>query len=243
MATNLVSYGLQYGCMLIEAALLCYCVALARRAKKELTPVLYLGALLGAALARSSVLRIYGYRSPQYKYVYWTTDFLLVIAAFLLVCLFFRRACSYQEKLWRFVRLLLSFIFVLVVGISGLSFLAHYPQFSNSYITEFSQNMYFTCLVLNTLLYLMLQQFESTDDRLGLLVCGVGIQFAAPAASMALCHLTTGEQFAASLASVTLPVCSLGMLLIWAYALVLVSDKGTKGARHKTPAFAEVTAD
>jgi len=242
MATNLVSYGLQYGCMLIEAALLCYCVASARRAKEELTPVLYLGALLGAAAARSAVLLIYGYGSPKYAYVYWPTDFLLVIAAFLLVCLFFRRACMHQEKLWRFVRLLLFFSFVLVVGISGLSFLAHYPDLSRSYITEFSQNMYFTCLVLNTLLYLMLQQIESTDERLGLLVCGVGIQFAGPAASMALLHLT-GEGFAASLNSVTLRVCTLGMLLVWAYAIVRVKDKQTGVTRRRVPAFAEVPVD
>jgi len=243
MATTLVTYGLQYGCMLIEAALMCYCVSSARRAKRELTPVLYLASLLGAALARSSVLRIYGYRSSQYSCVYWTTDFLLVIAAFLLVCLFFRRACFHQEKLWRFVRLLLFFSFVMVVGISGLSFLNHYGRFSPHYVTEFSQNLYFTCLVLNTLLYLMLLQIESTDDQLGLLVCGVGIQFAGPAASMAFYHLTTGEHLAVFLATFTLPICSLGMLLVWAYAIVCVRDRGTKVARHKIPAFAEATAD
>ncbi|HXX21808.1 MAG TPA: hypothetical protein VEO19_01510 [Terriglobia bacterium] len=243
MVSTIASYGLQYGCMLIEAALICYCVSSARRAKRELTPILYLASLLGAALARSSVLRLYGYRSSQYSCVYWSTDFLLVIAAFLLVCLLFRRACFQQEKLWRFVRLLLFFTFLMVVGISGLSFLSHYGRLSNLYITEFSQNMYFTCLVLNTLLYLMLLQIGSTDDQLGLLVCGVGIQFAGPAASMALYHLTTGEHFAASLATFTLPVCSLGMLLVWAYAIVCVRDRETKVARHKIPAFAEATAD
>jgi len=243
MASIIVSYGLQYGCMLIEAALICYCVSSARRAKRELTPILYLAALLGAALARSSVLHIYGLRSSKYSYLYWTTDFLLVIAAFLVVCLFFRRACFHQEKLWRFVRLLLFFTFVMVVGISGLSFLNHYGRLSVSYIAEFSQDLYFTCLVLNTMLYLMLLQIESTDDQLGLLVCGVGIQFAGPAASMAFYHLTTGDHFAASLNYFTLRVCTLGMLLVWAYAIVCVRDRGTKVARHKIPAFAEVTAD
>jgi len=243
MASIIVSYGLQYGCMLIEAALICYCVSAARRTKKESAPLLYLGALLGATLARSPVLYIYGYRSKQYSSVYWTTDFLLVIVAFLLVCLFFRRACFQQEKLWRFVRLLLFFSFVIVVGISGVSLLNHYGEFSPSYVAEFSQNMYFTCLVLNTLLYLMLQQLESTDDQLGLLVCGVGIQFAGPAASMALYHLTTGERFAGALTGFALPVCTLGMLLVWAYAIVRVKDKDSGVTRRGIPAFAEVPAD
>ena len=64
------------------------------------------------------------------------------------------------------------------------------------FIIEFNQNLYFTCLVLNTLLYILLQQIDSADDELGLLVCGVGIQFAGPAATLALLTLTTGEHFA-----------------------------------------------
>jgi FlaA1/EpsC-like NDP-sugar epimerase len=189
------------------------------------------------------VLRLHGLASRQYSYVYWTTDFLLVICAFFLVCLLFRRACLHQEKLWRFVRLLLFFIFVLVVGISGLSFLRNYSQLSTYIIVEFNQNLYFTCLVLNTLLYLLLQQIESADDELGLLVCGVGIQFAGPAATMALLHLTTGERFAASLNSFTIPVCTLGMLLVWAYAITRVQDTSTEVARPKAPVLAEVTAN
>src|SRR5208282_3929576 len=167
---------------------------------------------------RACVLRLHGLASRQYSYVYWTTDFLLVVCAFVLVCLFFRRACVEQEKLWRFVRLLLAFIFILVVGISGLSFLRHYSQLFTYIVVEFNQNLYFTCLVLITMLYMLLQQIESTDDELGLLVCGVGIQFSGPAATMALLHLTTGEGFAKSLAYFVLPLCTLGMLLVWAYA-------------------------
>ncbi len=242
MSNDLVSHVLQYAGILIEACLVIY---VARSPKRtQLAGVsLYLSCLLGTGLGRALALSMYGWSSPQYSYVYWTTDFLLVIAAFLLVCHFFRRACLYQDKLWRFVRLLLCFSFVLVAGISGLSFVSHYGGLSLPYAIEFSQDLYFACLVLNTLLYLMLQQIESTDDQLGLLVCGVGLQFAAPAASMALYHLTTGQRYAAFLTSYTVRMCTLGMLAVWAYALVRVTDSGPKVARPEKAVLVEVTAD
>ena len=89
----------------------------------------------------------------------------------------------------------------------------------------------------------MLQQIESTDDELGLLVCGVGIQFAGPAATMALYHLTTGQPISAALTSYMLPVCTLGMLAVWAYAIIRVSDRVKKVTPRRNPVLAEVTAD
>jgi hypothetical protein len=245
MDSRIVSYGLQYAGYLIEASLLFY-LARSRERKGLATPAFYLSSLLAAEAARAWVLHAYGKASERYFYVYWSTDFLLVISAFILVCLFFRRACLQEEKIWRFARLLLVFVFVIVLGISGLIFSHNYsgPVLNFYYfVFEFNQNLYFACLVLNTLLYLLLQQIESTDDQLGLLVCGVGIQFAGPAATLALVHLTSAGRFALSLNSYAIPLCTLGMLLVWAYAIVRVRDKETRVARHKIPAFAEVTAD
>jgi len=240
MDSGIVSYGFQYGCILIEAGLI---VFLAQRSygSRFDSVLLYLSCLLAAGVARSYTLHRYGYHSAQYSYVYYTTDFLLVISLFVLVCLFFRRACLHQEKMWRFVRLFLAFTTVLVVGISGLSFSHNYSRLFLEFVTEFNQNLYFTCLVLNTLLYLLLQQIESTDDQLGLLVCGVGIQFAGPAATWALLHLTANERFAQSLNSLVTRLCTLGMVLVWAYAIVPVRGRAVV-TRSKAAVLAEVTA-
>jgi hypothetical protein len=240
MDSGIVSYGFQYGGILIEAGLIIF-VAQRSHRNRPVSVLLYLSCLLATDLARAYALRVYGLASRQYSYVYWTTDFLLVISAFLLVCLFFRRACLHQEKMWRFVRLLLTFICVLVVGISGLLFSHNYGNLLTGFIVEFNQNLYFTCLVLNTLLYLLLQQIDSVDDQLGLLVCGVGIQFAGPAATLALFHLMTGEGFAQSLAHFTIPLCTFGMLLVWAYAIVPVRGRAVV-ARRRATVLAEVTA-
>jgi FlaA1/EpsC-like NDP-sugar epimerase len=242
MATNIASYGLLYVSLLVEAALVFY-LARSSQWKKQGGVAFYLTTLLVAESARTYVLQTYGYASRQYRYVYWSTDFLLVICASILVCLLFRRACSHEKNMWRFVRLLLGFTFVVVLGISGLTFLRNYRNSFPYFQVEFNQNLYFTCLVLNTLLYLLLQQIESTDDQLGLLVCGVGIQFAGPAATFALVHLTTGDGFARSLAHFVIPTCNVGMLLVWAYAIVHVKGKATKVTRREMPVLAEVTAD
>jgi hypothetical protein len=242
MDGSIVSYGLQYACYLVEATLVFY-LAGSRQRKGKASLAFYLSSLLAAELARACFLHAYGLASRQYFYVYWTTDFLLVISAFILVYLFFRRGCLHEEKMWSYVRLSLTFVCVLVVGISGLSFSHNYGNLFTHFIIEFNQNLYFTCLVLNTLLYLLLQQIDSADDQLGLLVCGVGIQFAGPAATLALLHLTANEGFARLLTTLVMRLCTLGMLLVWAYAILWVKEKAISVIRHETPVPVQVTAD
>jgi hypothetical protein len=242
MGSSIASYVLQYVGQAIEVGLVLYLVR-SSEWKRLGGVALYVTSLLVAGPGRMYAAHKHGVASLQYFYVYWSTDFLLVISAFLLVCFLFRRACREEEKLWRFVRLLLVFVFVLVVGISGLVFSRNYSHLFNRFVIEFNQNLYFTCLVLNTLLYLLLQYIESTDDQLGLLVCGVGIQFAGPAATLALLHLTALERFAQSLNSLVMRFCTFGMLLVWAYAIVRVKDKTIKVTRREIPVLAEVTAN
>jgi hypothetical protein len=189
--------------------------------------------LLTDAVIRPYVLNYYGLKSREYWKSFWLTDFLLALMAFAVVCSFFRRACAQEEKMWRFVRQLLFFVLILVVGISCLTFLRNYSHLSVQFILEFNQNLYFTCLVLNTLLYLLLQQIESTDEELGLLVCGIGIQFAGPAASFALAHLTLGQHYSESIVKFIFPLCYLGMLLTWIYTIARVPETATDTAGAK----------
>lgn len=217
---KLVIYVLQYAGYGIEGL---FCFLLARQGGwfrlKGLC--LYVALLFGLdGLARSAVLNYFGPTSIQYAYCYWLTDVALAIGAFLLICSFFRRACVREQNLWRFVRVMLVFVFLLVVAISALALTRHYTQLYTVFIVEFSQNLYFSCLVLNTLLFVMIQQLAIDDDELGLLVCGLGVQFAGGAACMALVHLTSGDPFARVVAMVLPPACNLGMLMTWMYAIM-----------------------
>jgi len=241
MTDKLVTYGPQYSVYGLEAVLFAY--LLWRGLWQRLTSVFfYLFLLLAVdAIGRPYVLYRYGLTSRQYGYFFWLTDVLLVLAAFLVVCAFFRRACAgKEEKLWHSLRIILVFVFPLTLGISFLSLSRNYSHLFSRFIYEFSQNLYFTCLVLNTLLYLLMQQLEDADDELGFLVCGLGIQFAGPAACLALLHLTSGQPYAQSLNSFIAPVCTLGMLLTWFYAVTRMPRAEAVRESARVPALADV---
>lgn len=223
MGEKIISFGLQYAGYGLEV-LLCVILAGQGRWRRLKGLGLYvLGLFLLDGVARPAALNYFGRTSAQFASFYWLTDVVLALGAFLLICGFFRRACTREEKLWRFVRMLLVFVFILVVGVTLLSLTRNYTQLSargSVFIVEFSQNLYFTCLVLNTMLYLMIQQLAIEDDELSMLVCGMGIQFAGEAACLALYHLTSGENFSRILLNFLGPVCTLGMLSMWVYAIV-----------------------
>jgi hypothetical protein len=237
---------LQFAGYLLEAALVMF--VLVRRREPRLVPVcIYLSLLLAIdGMSRPCVLYRYGFSSPQYAYFFWLTDVLLVLAAFLLLCSFFRRACLHEEKMWGFLRLLLAFVFILVLGISSVSLAQNYSNLFGIFIVEFQQNLYFTCLVLTTLLFLLIQRLQSADDELTLLVVGMGIQFAGPTASLALLNLARHEELARFLVAYVGPVCTLGMLLTWFYALTRIPEVSLlprtqeKGAELRAVAPGEV---
>ena len=246
MAESLIERALTSGVYILEVALLVL-LFLGGRWRRLFSVFLYLLLFFAAdAVGRTYVLYRFGVRSTTYGYFYWLTDALLALAAFLLVCAFFRRACTQEEKMWRFLRLVLVSVFILVVGISALTLSRNYTQlwtFGSMFIVEFGQNLYFTCLVLNTLLYVLMQQIETADEELGLLVCGIGIQFAGPAASLALYHLTGPNPHVAALTKFVIPACTLAMLLVWLYAIARAPRPVRVAARGgRIPVLAEVAA-
>jgi hypothetical protein len=225
----------QYAVYLLEAGLVASLVV-RRRAGRLLPAFLYLSLLLVIdGLGRPFVLYRYGYTSDEYGYFYWLTDVLLALGSFLLVCAFFQRACLREPRIWRFVRLVVAFVFVLTFAISLFTLSRNYDQLFTRFIVEFQQNLYFTCLVLNTLLYILMQQIQSTDDELNLLVCGMGVQFAGPAANFALVHLTPGQDYASALYPYLGALCTMGMLLTWFYAVTRIPQTAAIPARQAKP--------
>jgi hypothetical protein len=232
MVEKLFEHGLQYLIYGLELGLLI--LLLRRRRRSRLATLCGYVFLLFAAdgVARPYVLYHYGLESTTYRYFYYVTDALITLGAFVVVCSFFRRACAEEKRLWGLIRIFLVFVLIFVPGTTLIYLSRNSNQIQaigDPFIYVFSQNLYFACLILNTLLYLMMQQIECADDELGLLVCGMGLQFAGPAASLALVHLTAGQPYAMSLAELIDPLCTLGMLLTWLYAV--------SGAEKTVPAF------
>lgn len=243
MTDQLLTGSFQYAGYVVEAAI-CLMLSWQGRWRRHTGLCLYVVALfLLDGVARPAALSHFGPKSTQYFYTYWLTDVILALGAFLLVCAFFRRACAQDEKWWHFVRLVLISVLVLVLIYTGLNLTRHYANLYTMFIVEFSQNVYFSCLVLNTLLYVMIQQIAVDDDELGLLVCGLGVQFAGEAAGLAFYHLTAGDNFAHVFFSFLNPACTLGMLSVWIYALLKASQTATAGVRMvQKPALARAVA-
>lgn len=221
----------QFAGYLLEVGLLGF-VLLRRRERSFLPICVYLSLLLAIdGMSRPYVLYRYGFTSDKYAYFFWLTDVLLVLAAFLLLCSFYRRACLQERRMWGFLRLMLTFVLILVLSISWFSLHHNYSNLFSRFIIEFEQNLYFTCLVLNTLLFILIERTQSADEELALLVVGMGIQFAGPAANFALVYLTPGQQYASNLYAYLGPPCTLGMLLTWLYAVVRVPEAAGVPAR------------
>jgi len=211
MLGNLLASGVGYLVQIAEVGLLIYLLSHGLW-KRHAGVLVYLLSLLAVdEVVRRYFFHTYGLDSLAYAYSYWLTDVLLALEAFGLMCIFFRRACAPQ--LWRVLRLSLIVVFVLIAAISYFSLSHHKDNLLHDFIYEFEQNLFFSCLVL---------------------VCGMGIGFAGPAASLALVHVTLGWPAAYSLLGYVMPVCTLGMLLVWLYAIT-ARQRDEKGATRGSP--------
>ena len=222
MLDQLLTYGLQYPGYVFQAFLVG--LLLKRGHWKRLSGVcVYLTLfLLLDGVARFYTLLHYGRRSSPYYYVYWLTDVVLTLLAFALVCGFFRRACASHDRLWHNLRPLLGFLFLLLVAVSYFMIASKFHDlYSDFYywIYQFQQNTYFACLVLTTLLYIMMQRSGGWDEELGMLVCGMGILFAAPAAGLAGHALLPKSEDVEIVISHLDQLCMLAMLFTWWYAI------------------------
>jgi hypothetical protein len=220
-----LSHGLQYASYALEASLV-VALVLGGWWKKQTAFFLYVASYVFIdAVLRPTVLYSYGWSSLQYNRCYWLSDIAITLGAFLLICVFFRRACAQKKDLWPILRTMLASVLVIVAFISSFAMSRHYGHLASSFVIELSQNVYFACLVLNTLLYIMLQYVDCADEGLGLLVCGLGIQYAGSAAAMALAALMPAWSGNVAFASFVAQFCNLGMCLTWLYAATRNPEK------------------
>jgi hypothetical protein len=221
----LVKHFIGYADEAIEATLLLYLAAAAIRGRwRGLAPIgAYMLVSVGVGIARELTFLHYGPLSRKYAICYWLTDFLIVLSVFLLICYFFRRASlGGAPHLWPHIRLLLLTVFVLTGAASYFIVASHHATFFPYFVLEFQQDLYFVCLVLTTMLYLLVVQFDSGDEQLGLLVAGLGIEYAGFAASLALFHVTGGGSLYQTAAGYLFPLCDIGMTLVWLYTAIRV---------------------
>jgi len=219
MIDQFARWGIQYAGYILEIVLLGALFRPKVRGRNIPLIIYVISFFVMDGVARPYALYRYGLNSWEYANCYWITDVLLVLAAFLLLSFLFRRASNGNEELWSYLRMMLPAVFVIAAFISAYSLSLHYDHLFTRFIVGFQQNLFFACLVLNTLLYVMLQYLENPDEELNLLVCGMGIALAGPAAGLALMYLTPGGQDAGVLYGLVTPFCNLGVFAMWLFAV------------------------
>lgn len=242
MSERLLTDGIQYAGYALELGLLLLLLVRPGCGARLTCLCLYVAALFGVdALVRPWVLGHYGWASRQYYYSYWLTDGVLAFGGFVLICALFMRACSRDRRALAFIRPVLVLALIFVLALSLFSIHDHQStdrQARFSYFVLVSQNLYFTSAVLNTLLYVWLLHMKESDWQLHLLVCGLGLQYAGPAAISALVHLSLARSPAANaLFQYLSPVCALGMLAVWLYAVTRQPNSVTPGFRNTSPSI------
>jgi len=219
MIGSLARDGIQYAGYLLEFSVFIFLIRKGGWKRHAALALYVISFLVLDGIARPLYLYHYGFHSQQYKVCYWVTDLLLTLAAFLLIVTLFRRALSEESEWWQVARNVLGSVLLLVAVASYFGLEHNIQHLLAAFIAEFQQNLYFTCLVLNTILYGTVARFHLHDDELGLIVCGLGIQYAGPAANFALIHLTPGHQYFIALYSYIGPLSNVGMFLTWLYAV------------------------
>jgi hypothetical protein len=220
---NELAVLLQYPNYALEFVLL-GALLFAGRWRKLRALSLYVLAFAGVdAVLRPISRATFGFSSLRYFYIYWISDVALTLATFLLVCLFFRQAFAKENKNWPSIRTGLIATFGLSGLVSYLTMKAHYAHLSIGFVIQFSQDLYFACLILITVLFIMLQASESAGEQLHLFVSGLGIQFAGPAAAMALDRLMAGH--ASAMAEIIMQACNFAMFLTWLYAVTRAAER------------------
>lgn len=240
MESFLVDF-LQYASYAVELALVVLFFTRGRWKSARPLAFYFLGFVALDTIFRPVLLYVYGFHSVQYSYGYWISDVIITLGAFVLICLLFRRASLAKPDAWSYLRSMLAAVFVIIAFVSYFSLASHYDHLFSRFIIDLQQNLYFACLILNTLLYIMLQQWDSLDERLNLFVCGLGIGFAGPAANMALMYLTPGGRDAGVLLTLLTPISNIGMCAVWLYAIANRQAQETEESpRNKRlqPAFA-----
>ena len=167
------------------------------------------------SLAPLVAFHVFGLSAKKMTGVMAIADLGQVVASFALVYIFFREI-SFRIGT-KFFQLVAVSSGIMAVAL-GLSQIGNPP--TEGIWTSVEMNLYFTCLILTTILYLVSMRVTAGDERLGLLICGLGIQLAGPAAALALAFLTNNVRLASAFFPWISGCCTLGMLLTWAYAAV-----------------------
>ncbi len=172
---------------------------------------------LGCYYVRS----LYGYRSTEYFYFYYAGDPITSIVGYLVIASFFDVLLR-QSTFHKYVRPTLAILFLMIIGISAFFVVGSVEHLYSEFVPELQQNLYFVGVLLTFLLWMSVSYLDVRSRRFTLLVSGLGIYFAAHAASYALRFLFSGLE--APMRAVP-PLAYNFMVGLWLYTFLRVPEE------------------
>jgi hypothetical protein len=154
---------------------------------------LYVLLTMAADLCRQYILRSFGIDSPQYYYLYYYTDCLLVIALFIAVISLASKVFA-ELQLAKFVRIVAALLLLGTAAFSYAVVAESTERLSTVFAYELSQNLYFVGLVLTYLLWGAVLKLQESRTRVVQMVLSLGLYFSAYAASYALFNVASKYQ-------------------------------------------------
>ncbi len=201
---------------------------------------LYLLINLAFTLGCYYVIHTFGYNSYEYFYFYYTGDAIQNVAGYLLIGSFFDQLLR-ESAFHKYVRPTLAICFLLIAGISALFIAGSVEHLYSEFVLELQQNLYFVGVLLTFLLCMCVSYLNIRSRRFTLLVSGLGIYFAAHAASYALRFLFSGLE---APMRVVPPLAYSFMVGLWLYTFLRVPEEegAVQPARHVVQRLAPVGA-
>ena len=182
---------------------------------------IYLLSNVAFSLGCYYVLHAYGYDSDEYIYFYYSGDAIPNVIGYLLIGSFFDRLLR-ESVFHKYVRPTLAIFFVLIVGISAFFIVGSVEHLYSEFVLELQQNLYFVGVLLTFLLWMSVNYLDVRSRRFTLLVSGLGIYFAAHAASYALRFLFSGLE---APMTVVPPLAYNFMVGLWLYTFLWVLEE------------------
>jgi hypothetical protein len=207
-----LDYVLWFGSAFLEAAVV-VCALRSRAFRWYLTLTIYMLFAFLTNASRFVIFTHYGFRSLEYKYVYYYSDSLMTILLYFAVMGLY--AVTFEEMgVSRLIQRASIGILAATAVFSLLVVRQHTSQLTSHFVVELSQNLYFVGVVLTYLLWGALLKLRETRTRHVQLVLALGVYFSASAGAYALRNMypaLTIAKFIPPLAGTFLP-------LAWAYS-------------------------
>ncbi len=199
-------------CTLLEAGVLVSAIK-GNAIRRYLFLNVYMAACVVASAARFNILSHYGFKSKEYLYFYYYSDFLLTIALYFALTSLYSHVFS-ELKAGRFIR---TGTVILLSGTALFSYAVvqqSSSRLATRFVWELSQNLYFVGLVLTYVLWAAILKLRETRTRLIQRVLSTGVYFSLFAANFALQNLYPRG---ASYFELLTPLFGCFLPLSWAY--------------------------